>query len=371
VIAAPPRARGGEASIGRPGPGTSRGNQGPSPPTIPIRSPELPDKPSSLAPPVDETPRPQPRRVRFLVRFVLVPGGVILAAVLALAIIRWWAFPPPTACQLAETIERSGGNTRWRAAMQLAAMLADPPQAALRRDRRLAGQLAAVLRRELTSGGQDATLCVFLCRALGEFQVDASLPVLANAAASRNDPVRRSAVESLAILADRLGGDDVWSSSGVRDAILQASRTSAPALRAAAAFTLGVVGNLEAQQRLESMLADEDVIVRYNAATALARTGNGRAVGVLLEMLAPDQAAALAGAADEAARIRQRETIHANALEAVGQLLNANPAIGIGGFEDALARLRQSRPPTTILARIERLVDEDRLHQAEKPLLAL
>ena len=235
----------------------------------------------------------------------------------------------------------------------------------------LAEQLATVLRRELESGGQEARLCAFLCRALGEFQVDASLPLLANAAASRNDQVRQSAVESLAILADRLGADDVWSSAEVRDAILQTSRAPAPALRAAAAFTLGVVGNLEAQQRLESMLADEDVIVRYNAATALARTGNGRAVGVLLEMLAPDQAAALAGAADEAARIRQRETIHANALEAVGQLLNANPAIGIGGFEDALARLRQSRPPTTILARIERLVDEDRLHQAEKPLLAL
>lgn len=317
----------------------------------------MPDKPSSTTIHAEETPRPrpQPPPVRFLVSFVLVPGGVILAAVLAIAIIRWLTFPAPAASQLAETIEKRTGNTRWRAVMQLAAMLADPRQAPVRRDRRLAEQLAAVLRRELEVGGQDARLCVFLCRALGEFQVDASLPVLANAAASRNDQVRQSAVESLAILADRLGADDVWSSAGVRDAILQASRAPSPALRAAAAFTLGVVGNLKAQQRLESMLADRDVIVRYNAATALARAGNGRAVGVLLEILAPDQAAALAGAPDEAARIRQRQTVHANALEAVEQLLNANPAIAIGEFEDALARLRQSRPPPTILARIQRL----------------
>lgn len=317
----------------------------------------MPDAPSPMPASAEKSSPPGPPLSRFLSAFVLVPGGVILVAVLAFIVIRWATFPETTAVQLVETIATRQGNARWRAAAQLAAMLADPRHEPLRRDRRLAAQLAAVLHRELdaSDGRQDATLCVFLCRALGQFQVDTPLAELAGAAGSGNDQVRRAAVESLAVLADRLGAEPVWSSPGVRTAILDASHAPAPMLRATAAFALGVVGSREAQDRLEAMIADENVLVRYNAATALARNGNARAVGVLLEMLAPDQAAALADAPDGAARIRQQETIHANALEAAAQLMAANPAVLIGTFDEALAELRQSHPSPAVLARIQRL----------------
>ncbi|MCP5110345.1 MAG: hypothetical protein GY953_05875, partial [bacterium] len=165
--------------------------------------------------------------------------------------IRWLTHSDTSPEQLVDTIERREGNVRWRAAVHLAGILADPEHASVRQDRQLAGRLTEILRRELESGGarkEDVTLRIFLCRALGEFELDASLPILVDAAGSQRDrDVRRSAIEALALLADTLGVEGVGAEPGLRDSILAASRDGDPQVRLSAAYALGVLGSPQAE----------------------------------------------------------------------------------------------------------------------------
>lgn len=277
----------------------------------------------------EESRGDEPSLGRFLTSFVLLPGAIVLVCLSVVVGLRWLSDPGTNPRQLVDTIERADGNVRWRAAVRLAAMLADPEYTALREDPQVAGRLVELLYRELESGSvrkEDVMLKVFLCRALGEFNSDASLPVLVSATAPRRDPdVRRSAIEAIAVLADALGSERVRTESGLNDSLLAASRDGDPQVRMTAAYALGVLGGSQAEQRLAVMLLDENALVRYNAATGLARWGNVAAVDVLLEMLAPEQ----------------KELIQINALEAVSQLLKNNRDASADEIQGTVTRLKK------------------------------
>jgi HEAT repeat protein len=298
----------------------------------------------------EESLENEPPARRFLVSFVIIPGAIVLVCLSILVGIRWLTFSGTTPDQLVDTIERREGNVRWRAAVQLAGVLADPELSSLRRDRRLAARLTAILRRELESGGarkEDVMLRIFLCRALGEFELEDSLSVLIDAAdEARHRDVRRSAIEAIALLGDMLGRGRVWSEIGMKDALMAASRDGDPQVRLSATYALGVLGGQSAEQRLGSLLLDENVLVRYNAATGLARWGDPAAVDVLLEMLKPDQQ--VAGQAQEA----QRQLIHINALEATGQLMKANSEIPGQEFREAVDQLEKASESQAVRAKI-------------------
>jgi HEAT repeat protein len=292
---------------------------------------------------------------RFLVSFVVVPGTIVLVCLAIVVGIRWLTISETSAEQLVDTIERREGNVRWRATVHLAGMLADPEHAAIRRDHQLAGRLTDVLRRELESGGrrkEEVMLQTFLCRALGEFEVDTSLPVLVDATGSqRNTDVRRSAIEAIALLAGSLKAERVRAEPGLYDSLLAASRDGDPQVRLSAAYALGVLGGAQAEERLVALLSDDDALVRYNAATGLARRGNASAVDVLLEMLARNQQAAFGDGTPAPSQDAQPELVHVNALEALTQLIEANPDVPLDRIREAVADLSRATDSQAVQAK--------------------
>ncbi len=235
--------------------------------------------------------------------------------------------------------------------MQLAGLLTDGEHQELRRNQALAGRLTGILQHELASGGvrqDDVTLQVFLCRALGELESDISLPVLVEAtdAAHHND-VRRSALEAIAVLADSLGSERVATVPGLAESLLAASHDTGAAVRSTAAYALGVLGGDAAEDRLVALLQDRERLVRYNAATGLARWGNGAAVAVLLEMLTP--------AAGQSPPGQREELIQLNALEALRQLTTNNPDLPREGIRDAVAKLNKTTNSQAVREKISEL----------------
>lgn len=291
---------------------------------------------------------------RFFVSFVLVPGAIVLAGLAILVAARWLTRPGTDPAQLVDTIQHRRGNVRWRAAVQLAGLLTDGEHQELRRDQTLSRRLTGILQHELASGGvrqEEVTLQVFLCRALGEFESDVSLPVLVEAtdAACHND-VRRSALEAIALLADSLGAERVTAVPCLVESLLKASHDTDAAVRSTAAYALGVLGGGTAEERLVAMLPDKDQLVRYNAATGLARWGNGAAVAVLLEMLN--------AASGQTVPREREELIQLNALEALRQLTSNNPGLPREEIRGAVAKLNETTDSQAVrekIAVLERL----------------
>lgn len=296
-------------------------------------------RPNGDDPPVGFSP------LGMLVKLILLPGLLVLCLTLVAVVIGWLTLSPGDVDSLVDALERDG-NTRWRAAVNLAGLLREPASAGLKRDPVLAGRLVEILDREIRAGGMEKdelTLRMYLCRALGEFHVGEPLPVLVEAATTERDPrefdVRRSAIEAIAVLGSNVGPATARSRPKLTKALLEASADARPPLRSAAAFALGVIGGAEAEARLESLLADAYPDVRYNAATGLARHGNAESVAVLVEMLNPNELAGIDTEQDAAAQDSKRAMIRVNALRATRQLAATNAAADLSRLTHAVGGL--------------------------------
>jgi len=290
-----------------------------------------------------ETPQPDDAEAGqfstpgLLLKLVLLPGAVVLAIVMLILVVAWLRMPGGNVDALLEKLSRDGPD-RWPAAVNLAAVLHEPGGAALKRDPRLAKRLSEILRKEIAAGRMDPAelnLRMYLCRALGEFQIADPLPVLLEAARTERHEgevdVRRSAIEALAVLASNTDAAELHAEPQLVPTLLTAANDRRLALRCAAAFALGVVGGNRAEVRLEEMLADEYPETRYNAATGLARHGNPECVPVLVEMLDPDR--------PESTRGFRRAMIRINALRAAAKLDAANPEADLSELAAAVERL--------------------------------
>jgi hypothetical protein len=265
-----------------------------------------------------------------LVKLILLPALAVVA--IALTIV-WLGRPAGDVNSLIDTLAREGRD-RWSAALGLSAALHEPGGAALKRDPAVARRLSEILQKEINAGGMEwdqVRLRMYLCRALGEFQVADPLPVLVEAArlqrSGKEVEVRCSAIEALALLASHIGPAELRSDPPLVTVLLQAAEDEERRVRQRAAFALGVVGGEQAQARLQRMLADPSAEVRYNAATGLARHGNPKCIGILREMLQPQQVDA------------RRTTVQRNALEATGRLAAANPSAELGELLEAVEQL--------------------------------
>jgi HEAT repeat protein len=291
-----------------------------------------------------------------LVKLILLPGLVVLCLVMIVVVLAWLTLSPGDVDAMVDALEK-GGNTRWRAAVNLAGALRAPGGAALKQDPLLAARLIEILDREIEAARmhEDAiTLRMYLCRALGEFHLPEPLPVLIEAATTDRDPreadVRRSAIEAIAVLASNVGPSRLRSDPKLIAALQKAAEDARPTLRSAAAFTLGVIGGPKAAAELETLLSDPYPDVRYNAATGLARHGNVQAVDVLLEMLDPSEQAGVEVEKQEPARESKRTAILVNALRATAQLASANARADLSRIERAIERLTQSHVDGAIRA---------------------
>jgi hypothetical protein len=117
---------------------------------------------------------------------------------------------------------------------------------ALKRDRELAERLAAKLDQELAAGGtgeDDTLLRVYLATALGEFYVDAGLPVLVKAIVRDEQTdvkpsLRVAATRAVAVLSNNLQremGQPISDPEAIA-AVIQASREEDSMLRTTAAL---------------------------------------------------------------------------------------------------------------------------------------
>ena len=282
-----------------------------------------------LLPPVE------PPSAGFILQLFIVPGLIVLTvALLGLLITALATSGAQDPDKIVQAL-RGSNQARWQQAKELADMLRLPlryPE--LRQSIDLAGHLVELLDEEVDAGLADDNsikLRFFLCRVLGEFDVDVGLGVLLKTAAEDSElDVRRQAINALAVLADSFNTMEepqALKHEKLVGTFAQLAAEKNDLLRSEAAFALGVFAMHPAadpQLTAELELLADDLFgdARYNAALALARRGNARAAAPLAEMLDPE-AIELTIAREEwpSRQTFKRNTILQNALEAIGTLL--------------------------------------------------
>ena len=334
----------------------------------------------------DSLPPVEPPSAGFLVQLFLVPAlivGIIVSVWLAF---HWLAQLGNDPQAYVRTLRRNTEG-RWQAALNLANDLRGPGGAALKADAALAGELASILSDEVKSGRpvgsghsaeQSRTLCVYLCRALGEFTVpEAAAPLVAQAKGDADPEIARAAVEALAVLATNLTatGHSFADPAAVTAAVLADTRSGDDGLRSSATYALGVVGGAGARERLESLCGDPVDDVRYNAALGMARLGDAAAYDTLAEMLSLPDVVAPAGNPEAQSERYKRAMVVVNALKGVGLLVDqasepppAAILTAVAGLrEDGISDVRQGA--AALLRRVERLGSSRSTAAGEAPVL--
>ncbi len=302
-----------------------------------------------------ECPFAAPPAERLYVRWFVIP-----LAIVTLLVGGWWLLfrilaGPPDPRELIESM-RDPSRASWQQAYAFVELLRDPKATDLRSDRAVCRSVADILAAALDRGRNDPELVksqVFLCRALGEFQVSDGLSVLLRAAEPRPEralSVRCAAVESLAVLASHTSWADSPDAPSVLATLLAATREttdatdnlSAARLAATATFALGVIGGDAARGPLRELLQDVRPEVRYNAATGLARQGDEQCVPVLTEMLTTAEHSELAADPANSDREPIRDILVRNAMRASLQLVATHPRAQVSTLRDAMRVLLSS-----------------------------
>ena len=309
----------------------------------------------------DVLPRVEPPGAGFILQLFLIPLLIVSIIVGVWMMFSWLAHLGSDPQELVTDIAR-GDKQGWQKAATLAELLQNRDHDHLKSDAGLAGKLADALERKIDEGDKDfkgdaledrLRLRVFLCRALGEFRIDAGMPVLIKAARTQRKEeetaVRRAAVQALAVLVKNLGPEQVRDHPELLATLRSASQERPPSgedsenayaeLRSNAAYALGMLGGEEALDRLALVLNDSYANARYNAATGLARNGDVRAIAGLLEMLDPQNAAAVAEEESESEKGWKRSLVHTNGMTGVEMLREANPDADLSELKAALETL--------------------------------
>jgi hypothetical protein len=307
----------------------------------------------------------EPPSPRFLLPLFLVPLLIVTIIVMVWLTFSWLAHTGAHPERLVRNL-RENNDASWQSALTLADLLRNPDQEALKQNAQLASDLMEVLRSHLD--GTDVSpnsirLRVFVCRALGEFSVPDVLPILIAASRQQRDDaeldVRRAALEAIAVYAARHDLESLRNNQQLIDALLVASRERTSGefdlrrdeLRSTAAFALGVVGGERAVERLAILAGDPYPNVRYNAATALARQGDLRALPGLLEMLDTETPTPTEAESQESARLWKQVLILRNGIRASVVLVEQRPQTASTPIRRALEELQRadlSRLPRSV-----------------------
>lgn len=258
--------------------------------------------PDQMLPPVE------PPDAGFILKLFIIPAIIVTIVVGVVMVFNQLAHMGSNPTAYVEDIERGAQNS-WQRAHDLTHELRTNAEA--RQDPKLANRLARLLERmmeEPVNGGAGAEdkerIRVFLCKALGEFEIADGLPTLIAAAQPRTGSaassdheleIRRAALEAIAVRVNNMRNADIEvDESEVLPVLLTATESGENNyVRYTGTFGLGVFGGDEALDRLKVLLDDVDPSTRYNAATGLARYGEAACVPVLAEMLDPEETAHL------------------------------------------------------------------------------
>lgn len=291
-----------------------------------------------------QLPPVKPPTTGFLMQLFFVPMIIVSIIVGVWIMFGWLAQSGTNPKQLSENLRQLNKGS-WQDAHSLANLLGDPREKDLRKDGELADSLAETLIMltedpNLGVSPERHKLATYLCRALGQFEIDNGLNALITALKTEDDfKLRRAAVEGIAVLSSKIGSELGESKTELVEALRDPAmeRAASPTrdeqlqygeMRAVAAYALGVIGGDEACDTLHLMLGDGYPEARYNAATGLARNGDTRSVERLCEMLQIENDEAIKYESDQetAESLRQwkRNLIIKNGLLGVVALYSAN-----------------------------------------------
>ena len=297
-------------------------------------------------------PEIRPPNAGFILQLFLIPM-MIVSVIICVWLLFNFISRGETPTELVRGLQKMN-NASWQKAYTLSSLLR-APASELKNDEKLAQELISVLETKLTEETADANqvkLRVFVCKCLGEFEIDLGLSALLNAAqqtSNGNDLViALTAVESIAVLMSNLD-ESVLSENYDRivETLLTVSNEQAEnpdhvlrvnQLRSAAGFALGVAGGEEAIQRLVFMLDDAHPNARFNAAMGLARYGKLESTTVLLEMLDPENTAITSGE-PEGSHAFKRSVVITNAIRAVVSLSEFHQTGELSDLIDAMRNL--------------------------------
>ena len=332
----------------------------------------------------DRLPPVQPPSASFIMQLFLIPLLIVMIIVSVWLLFSWLAHKGTNPTKLVDEIERLN-HSSWQRALTLANQLQDSGNVELRRNEELAGRLADVLTSELEAGSNNdrrVMLRVYLCKALGEFDVDAGVPALVLAVETERDEhdlkVRQASLQAISFLAGRVGGAKfVAQHPEALAAVLAASEEinlggadeqARARLRYNAAFTLGIFGDPASIERLREMLVDPSTDVKYNAAAGLARNGVADGTEILIGMLSAADEDLLRGETvnpqQEASWVAwKRDVVAETAVQSIERLLALNPDVDPADFVPAL----QAAADNGQLGKTVRVKAEALLRQFEQP----
>ncbi|MEM7314468.1 MAG: HEAT repeat domain-containing protein [Planctomycetota bacterium] len=310
----------------------------------------------------DVLPPVQAPAAGFIMQLFLIPLLIVSIIVAVWFMFSYLARTGNDPAELVNDISRVN-HSSWQKALTLAQLIRDPQQTELRSNRELADKLAGILEDQVESGRSESDylyLRIYLCRVLGEFDVDSGFDALAQAAVKEERiedvQVRKAALQALVILAGNLDDATVAKHKTALESIIKSSEEYADvgdekirrqSIRSTATYVLGLFPGEDANKRLGELLNDPSLDVSYNAAIGLARHGDARALPILEEMLDPPEEA-LKDPTPENSQVKidnqtewKRGHVILNALRSIGKMKTKYPQMELGALPDAIKKLSE------------------------------
>jgi HEAT repeat protein len=273
-----------------------------------------------------ELPPVEPPSAKFVVQLFLIPLAIVLVLVLGLSLVYFvfgsLATGGHSASDYIQAIRSGNENRRWRAATDLASLLHNDQK--LASDPKLVADLSDLLSSEMRSKLEDARVAQFLALTLGVVDFPAGSaggegsdlikPLLLACGGPAPADVRIAAITSLSqqVAKNRAirQRDDVY------DVVAAAVADEEAQVRQRAVYALAAYDDRAAAQDLlrSKVNEDSDRLVRYNAAAALAKSGDQAARDVLREMLSPRDLAQVITEETPEQNARKVEAIQLEAL---------------------------------------------------------
>jgi hypothetical protein len=289
-------------------------------PNDPFLSPESSSRKPAVLPDLPPVEAPS---AGFVVQLFVIPAVVVVVVIIVWLLFGKLAGGERDAMEYVQRLRSPTAN--WRMAFELASLIQH--DAKIGSDPVLLGELTELLSAELDKPDADPKLTNYVALALGAFRtldaktasgetVDPLVPLARALEPKYKTEVRLAAALSLAKQAARLNGK-LEDPAAVK-ALGEAATTGEPELRQLAVYALGFFGGdapLDILRR--AVREDENRFVRYNAAVALARSGDPAATAILREMLSTGDLNKVVDLSSATEKQNKIESIELEALEAL------------------------------------------------------
>jgi len=244
----------------------------------------------------EDLPPVEPPSAGFIIQLFVVPGLIVLAIVGVYLVFGKLATGGQDWREQVIDLRHPNEHRRWRGGLGLAQILTADQELGdsgqhLAQNQEIAQALAEMLAGEVKKASpsdDDLKYQAFLASTLGKLDLPQIVvpPLLAAMQPQADREVRKNAIGSIAVMADRFRKrKETLVYPGLSDEIQTVSQDADPLIRQLCAYTLGLIGDEGAKSRLEVMLNDADPDTRINAAIGLARAGDSRGFAVFQQVL--------------------------------------------------------------------------------------